>query len=69
MKKLIIELTDKQHSQMMEHLQRGTKLNIDAETFSGFEIRLCCVEGNLSSWVEVEMNGKIDLGEVNWVIK
>lgn len=69
MKKLIIELTDKQHSQMMEHLQRGTKLNIDAETSSGFEIRLCCVEGNLSSWVEVEMNGKIDLGEVNWVIK
>ena len=69
MKQLIIELTDKQHLQMMEHLQRGTKLNIEEETSSGFEIRLCCVEGNLSSWVEVEMNGKIDLGEVNWRIK
>lgn len=69
MKQLIIELTDKQHLQMMEHLQRGTILNIEEETSSGFEIRLCCVEGNLSSWVEVEMNGKIDLGEVNWRIK
>lgn len=69
MKQLIINLTDQQHAQMMAHLQRGTTLNIEEETFSGFDIRLCCVEGNLSSWVEVEMNGMIDLGEVNWEIK
>lgn len=69
MKQLIIELTDKQHSQMMEHLQKGTTLNIEEETFSGFDIRLCCVDGNVSSWLEVEMNGKIDLGEVNWELK
>ncbi|WP_026978106.1 hypothetical protein [Flavobacterium tegetincola] len=69
MKQLIIELTEKQHTKMIEHLQRGTTLNINSESFSGFDIRLCCVDGNLSSWVEVEMFGMIDLGEVNWDIK
>lgn len=69
MKQLIIELADDQHKQMMEHLQRGIAFNIDEETFSGFEISLNCVEGNISSWVEVKMNGIIDLGEVNWEIK
>jgi hypothetical protein len=68
MKQIIIELTDKQHLKMMEHLRRGTTLNINAETFSGYEIKLCCVDGNISSWVEVEMNGSIDLGEVYWEI-
>lgn len=68
MKKIIIELSDKQHKQMMEHLQKNTEMNIEAETFSGYSISLCCVDGMFSSWVEVEMNGKIDLGEVNWKI-
>ena len=68
MKQIVIELTDKQHLKMMQHLRRGTTLNVNAETFSGYEIKLCCVDGNLSSWVEVEMNGSIDLGEVNWEI-
>ena len=69
MKQLIIELTEKQHTEMMNHLQRGTTLNINSESFSGFEIRLCCMDGNISSWVEVEMLGMIDIGEVDWAIK
>ncbi|CAM4162113.1 hypothetical protein FLAN108750_13480 [Flavobacterium antarcticum] len=69
MKQLIIELTEKQHGKMITHLKRGTALSINSESFSGFEIRLCSVDGNLSSWVEVEMLGMIDLGEVNWDIK
>lgn len=69
MKKIIIELTDHQHSKMMEHLQKGTTLNFENETFSGFGLNLNCVEGGISSWLEVEMNGILDLGEVEWKIE
>jgi hypothetical protein len=30
---------------------------------------LKCVEGGISSWLEVEMNGMLNLGEVNWKIE
>ena len=50
----------------MEHLQKGTTLNFENETFSGFGLNLNCVEGGISSWLEVEMNGILDLGEVDW---
>lgn len=69
MKQLIIDLSEEQYNAMTNHLQNGATLNIENETFSGFEIRLKCIEGNLSSWVEVEMNGSVDLEEVNWEIK
>jgi len=66
MKKIIIEISDDQHSKMMEHLQKGTTLNFKNETFSGFGLNLNYVEGGISSWLEVEMNGILDLGEVDW---
>lgn len=69
MKKITIELTEKQHAQMMNHLQRATAVNMDNETFSGYGFNLKCVEGGISSWLEVEMNGMLNLGEVNWKIE
>jgi hypothetical protein len=69
MKKITIELTEKQHTQMMNHLQRETSVNMDNETFSGYGFNLKCVEGGIASWLEVEMNGTINLGEVNWKIE
>jgi len=69
MKKIIIELTDDQHQKMMEHLQKGTTLNFEKETFSGYGFHLNCIEGGISSWLEVEMNGILDLGEVDWKIE
>jgi hypothetical protein len=69
MKKITIELTEKQHAQMMNHLQREAAINIDNETFSGYGFNLKCVEGGISSWLEVEMNGVLNLGEVNWKIE
>jgi hypothetical protein len=51
---------------MMNHLHKETAVNIDNETFSGYGFNLKCVEGGISSWLEVEMNGIINLGEVNW---
>ena len=68
MKKISIELTDEQHAKMMEHLQKGQKMNIDSETFSGFSINLNCVEFGFS-WFEIEMNGLLNLGDVNWKIE
>ena len=69
MKKITIELTEEQHEMMINHLQKGTALNMNNETFSGYGLNLKCIEGGISSWLEVEMNGTIDLGEVNWSIE
>ena len=69
MKKITIELTDEQHSKMMDHLQKGTTLNVDNDTFSGYGFNLKCVEGGIYSWLEVEMNGILDLGEVDGKIE
>lgn len=69
MKKLIIELSDDQHSKMMEHLQKETALNFASETFSGYGFNLKCVDGGIASWLEVEMNGTLNLGDVNWKIE
>jgi hypothetical protein len=69
MKKITIELTEEQHTKMMNHLQRETAVNMDNETFSGYGFNLKCVEGGITSWLEVEMNGMLNLGEVNWKIE
>jgi hypothetical protein len=68
MKRLIIELTDEQHSEMMEHIQNGAKLNFENETFSGYSTNLNCLDFGFSS-LEVKMYGDIDLGDVNWKIE
>lgn len=36
MKRLINELSDKQHLRITEHLQKGTTQNLEKETFSGY---------------------------------
>jgi len=41
--KIVIELTDEQHAEMMEHIQKGAKLNFDNETLSGYSINLNCI--------------------------
>jgi hypothetical protein len=47
MKKITIELTEEQHTQMMNHLQRETAVNMDNETFSPWLQQLKCVEGGI----------------------
>lgn len=64
MKKLTITLTDAQYTAYLEHLQRGQSLNLEEETFSGFSLTLN--ESELGAWLEMEMYGKLDLGEVTW---
>lgn len=69
MKKISIELTEEQFAKMTNHLQKGTALNVDNDTFSGYGLHLNCVDGGVASWLEVEMNGSLNLGDVNWNIK
>lgn len=69
MKKITVELTEEQHAKMMAYLQKGPTLNFEQETFSGYGLNLNCVEGGISSWLEVEMNGTLNLGEVDWKIE
>jgi hypothetical protein len=67
MKKIIIEISDEQYAKMIEHIQKGQKLNFDNETFSGFGINLNSCE--LGDWIEVDMYGALNLGDVNWKIE
>ncbi|HSI89713.1 MAG TPA: hypothetical protein VK927_01290 [Adhaeribacter sp.] len=65
MKKLVINLTDEQYAKIQEHLSRNNKINAAEETFSGYSFNLNCTEIGIN-WLEVEMNTKIDVGEVAW---
>jgi hypothetical protein len=41
--------------------------NGECGSLSGCGINLCCTE--LGDWLEIEMNGVLDLGEVNYKIE
>ncbi|MDI6047795.1 hypothetical protein [Flavobacterium yafengii] len=69
MKKITIELTEEQYANMKNHLQKGLALNVENETFSVYWLNLKCVDGGLASWLEVESNGTLNLGDVNWKIE
>jgi hypothetical protein len=64
MKKITIELTETAYTN--DEPFKETAVNMDNETFSGYGFNLKCVEGYL---LEVEMNGMLNLGEVNWKIE
>ncbi len=67
MKKIIIELTDAQYEKMEAHKKRGAELNGLSDSLSGCSINLCCTP--IEDWLEIEMNGVLDLGAVNWKIE
>ena len=65
MKKLVIEITEAQFAAIQNHLATQNKINAAEETFSGYSFNLNCTEMGIN-WLEVEMNTKIDVGEVTW---
>lgn len=67
MKKIIIELSEEQYEKMKAHQKRGAEINAESESLSGCSIKLCCCE--VGDWLEIEMNGVLDLGDVNWKIE
>jgi hypothetical protein len=66
-KKLVIELTDEQAEILKNHLATESATNQSEETFSGYSITLIGMEWGFN-FLEVEMNSKIDIGEVSWSI-
>ncbi|MCG9793387.1 hypothetical protein [Flavobacterium algicola] len=67
MKKIIIELSDDQYDKMVAHQKKKAELNATSDSISGFSINLCCCP--VSDWLEIDNNGILDLGEVNWKIE
>lgn len=67
-KKLIISLTDEQAKKLQEHLSEQSKINQEEETFSGYSITLIGLEWGIN-FLDVEMNTKVELGEVDWKIE
>jgi hypothetical protein len=67
MKKIIIELSDEQYEKMKAHQERGAEINAELVSLSGCSIKLCCL--GIGDWLEIEMNGVLDLGEVDWKIE
>jgi hypothetical protein len=66
--KIIIELTDIQVERIKIHLKTQSEANQMNETFSGYTFMLSATEDGLS-WLELDMNTRIDIGDVNWRIE
>jgi len=68
MKELRIKLTDDQHEKLMAKLSNEGQKNLDHSTLSGFSITLNEAFPG-ASWLTVNMNGELDLGDVDWKIQ
>jgi hypothetical protein len=68
MKKLIINLSEEQFKIIDRKISSDGETNFKEETKSGFAFTLNVIEGNIS-WLELEMNGKIEIGDVIWKIE
>ena len=69
MRKLKINLTEKQYPHIVEERSYGNHTNIEEETFGGYEI--CLHVGSpdvFPATLEMKMINTIDLGEVEWEI-
>jgi hypothetical protein len=67
MKELRIKLTDEQHEKLMAKLSNEALKNVEHTTLSGFTITLKEAFPGMS-WLTVDMNGELDLGDVDWKI-
>ena len=67
-KRLVIELTEEQSDRIRIHLKTQSEANQMNETFSGYTFMLSATEDGLS-WLELDMNTRIDIGDVNWRIE
>lgn len=68
MKKIIIELSDEQYKMMETHKKIGAEINAQSDShLSGCSLKLCYTP--FGDWLEIESNGMLNLGEVNWNIE
>ena len=67
MKQIRINLTDAQHEKLMDKLHNGAKTNLEHGALSGFSMTLEEAFPGIT-WLTINMNGALDLGDVNWEI-
>ena len=67
MRKIEIDLTEEQYQKLKMEINRRSQINLQEETFSGFDIVLSVIEGNIS-WLKLEMGATTPIGEVEWKI-
>lgn len=67
MKQLLITLTDEQHEMFTQKIQSEASKNMEQSTLSGFSITLKEAFPGMS-WLTFDMNGELDLGDVDWKI-
>lgn len=67
MKKIIIEISDKQHEEMKEYLEKCLSASITEETMTDYTIKLNI--SNFGNELAIEMYGIKELGDVNWKVE
>ncbi|WP_313115402.1 hypothetical protein [Aequorivita sediminis] len=65
MPKIEIEITQEQKNKLLNEIKKGTELNLNEETFSGYSITLNVIEGGIS-WLNFKMYNETELGDVSW---
>lgn len=68
MKKIEITLTNEQYDLIQKEIKTGAKLNLNHETFSGFQMIITDFIPGISN-LEIQVYNKVDIGEVNWEFK
>lgn len=67
MKKIIIEITDEQHEQMKSYLEKCFNSSVAEETMDDYSLKL--QTSIFGSTLDIEMYGKMELGDVTWRIE
>lgn len=67
MKQICITLTDQQHEKLVNKLHEENQKNLEHGVLSGFSITLEESFPGVSCLI-VEINGQLDLGDVEWKI-
>lgn len=66
MKKIIIEISDNQHQRLKDFLEKCFNTSLTEETMDDYSLKL--TTSFLGSTLDVEMYGKLELGDVKWRI-
>jgi hypothetical protein len=67
MKKIIIEISETQHQQLKDYLEKCFNSSIAEESMDDYSLKL--TTSFLGSTLDVEMYGKIELGDITWKIE
>lgn len=65
MKTIEIKISEEQYEKIIEEIQNSSKLNLENETFSGFQMIITDFIPGISN-LEIKMYEKIDIGDVSW---